>query len=232
MCWSLVFNPAIRRHQVVPLYSQAFGSLGAVVAWFRTAMAVQHIMTEVFGLPVMVYVDDCFWIAPSFEGQNMPTAGWTQCVCEYVVEYLLGWALDPNKTQVNERLTLLGLELQFGAKESTWILNPDKAAEWAQDIKTYLLQNRLLPAEASKLCGRLAFLNCYVFGKLGRALIRPIIWRQCQTFGGFSLTKRLRYALRCFQRALEEKWERKLPYESIKLLGKRWFTLTPSHMAQ
>ena len=81
MCWSLVFNPATRRHQVVPLYSQAFGSLGAVVAWFHAALAVQFIMTVVFGLPIMLHVDDCFWIAPSFEGQNMPTAGWIQCVC-------------------------------------------------------------------------------------------------------------------------------------------------------
>ena len=45
---------------------------------------------------------------------------------------------------------------------------------------------------ASKFCGRFAFLNAHVFGRLGRALLRPFIWRQQQSYGGAQLTKRLR----------------------------------------
>ena len=95
MCWSLVFDPCFSTRKVVPLFFQAFGSLGAVVAWYRTATAVQHIMTHLFGLPIMVYVDDCFWLAPKFEGPGKPTSAWIQCVFEYVVQFLLGWALEP-----------------------------------------------------------------------------------------------------------------------------------------
>ena len=212
LCYSLVFNPALQRHQVVPLYSQAFGSLGAVVAWYRTAMAVQHIMTNIFRLPVMIYVDDCFWLAPSFNRPEQPSAQWIQCVFEYVTQHLLGWSLDPDKSQVGDKLTILGLEIEFGPNDSRWALNPEKAAAWAQDIELYLQQDRLLPAEASKLCGRLSFLNSHIFGKLGRALLRPIIWRQGQLYGGYKLTKRLAYSLRWFHYALRDDWVRILPY--------------------
>ena len=36
--WGLVYNPDKGRHQVVPFFTQTFGSLGAVMARFRTAM--------------------------------------------------------------------------------------------------------------------------------------------------------------------------------------------------
>ena len=93
-----------------------------------------------------------------------------------------------------------------------WQLSPDKAIEWANQIKQYLDRNRLLPAEASKLCGRIAFLNSRVYGKFGRALIRPVIWRQTQPFGRVTLTKRLRNSLLWFLIALTENWARTVPY--------------------
>ena len=124
LCYSLVFNPELQRHQVVPLYSQAFGSLGAVVAWYRTAMAVQHIMTSILRLPVMIYVDDCFWVSPTFDLPAQPSAQWIQCVFEYITQHLLGWTLDQDKSQVGERLTILGLEIEFGPTESKWAFEP------------------------------------------------------------------------------------------------------------
>ena len=98
------------------------------------------------------------------------------------VEHLLGWKLDHTKTEIGTTITLLGLEVSMGEQASEWRPSRDKALEWAEDIQRHLDNDRLLPAEASKLCGRLAFLSSKVYGRLARALIRPIIWRQVQPF--------------------------------------------------
>ena len=47
--WALVFCPEDGKLKGVPLYIQSFGSLGAVVAWYRTAMLVQQLMQTLFG---------------------------------------------------------------------------------------------------------------------------------------------------------------------------------------
>ena len=73
--WALVYNPSLGRHQVAKLNTQTFGSLGAVVAWYRTARAIQTVMAEL-GLLVFIYVDDCFWVTPKYASDTAPNATW------------------------------------------------------------------------------------------------------------------------------------------------------------
>ena len=74
------------------------------------------------------------WISPKFEGPRKPTAQWIQCVFEFVVQYLLGWSLDLEKSQVHDHLAILGLEIEMEAQESSWVVSPDKAEAWIADI--------------------------------------------------------------------------------------------------
>ena len=76
LCYSLVFDPNIHEYVVIPIYSQAFGSIGAVVAWFRTSKLLQVMMEKISGLLIFCYVDDCFWTAPQFDNQNSPGVNW------------------------------------------------------------------------------------------------------------------------------------------------------------
>jgi len=123
LCWALVYNPELERHQVVPLYCQAFGSLGGVVAWFRTVAMIQSIMQDLFGLVVFAYVDDCFWVAPKFATTDgHPTAAWVAQMFESVVTELLGWRLDPDKAGVGACIVLLGLEVEMAKDWSSWRL--------------------------------------------------------------------------------------------------------------
>lgn len=66
LSWEILFNPKLGRHQVLPLWSHVFGSVGAVVAWFRTARFIQHVLESLFRLVTFWYVDDVFWAASSF----------------------------------------------------------------------------------------------------------------------------------------------------------------------
>ena len=143
LCWALVYNTDLQRHQVVPLYTQCFGSLGAVVAWYRTVSMIQNIMSELFGLVVFVYVDACFWVAPDYSSfQGFPTASWIATVFQEVVTGLLGWDLDNQKRAVGPKIVLLGLEVSMGKDSSLWKLDDNKAAEWIAYMETILDTHR------------------------------------------------------------------------------------------
>ena len=212
LCWALVYNPELKRHQIARLNTQTFGSLGAVVAWYRTARAIQTVMTEL-GLVILAYVDDCFWVTPKFDSADMPDATWFLRTFEFVTDYLLGWKLDPAKSAVGTCITLLGLEIDMQEDVSNWRLSPDKAEQWCKTIEGFLEADVLLPSEASKLAGRLCFMNSQIYSRLGRALLRPIIWRQIQQHGGYTLTRRLRWSLIWFYTALKANWTRRVPYQ-------------------
>ena len=165
------------------------------------------------GLVVLVYVDDCFWVVPKFQEADAPDATWVLRIFEYVTGHLLGWQLDPDKSAVGTQITLLGLEVTMGCTTSSWRLSADKSAQWCSDIANYLPQDYLRPSEASRLAGRLAFLNSHVYSRLARALLRPIIWRQTQQGGSYTLTRRLKWSLQWFYEALSAHWTREVPYE-------------------
>ena len=217
LCWSLVYNTDIGDFVAVPIHSQAFGSLGAVVAWFRTVKMIQALMQNLLGLVLFSYVDDCFWITPAYNGIEEPGAHWFSLVFEYLVTDLLGWKLDPEKSKVGAAITLLGLDVEMGKDASCWSLGNEKAKEWIQEMKGILEANWLAPAAASKLCGKLGFLNAHIFNRLGRCLLRPIIWRQIQTVGSYTLTSRLRFSLIWFIQVLSLELRKSIPYAPREL---------------
>jgi len=218
LCYALVFNPELARHQVVQLKSQAFGSLGGVISWYRTAMMIQTVMEKLFGLVIFIYVDDCFWIVPRFTTPCGKTSDdWVADVFEEVVSDLLGWKLDPEKRRTGSNIVLLGLDVRMRKEHSEWRLHDEKAKQWCDDIRWWLAHDRLTPADASKLCGRLAFLNGHIFNRMGRALVRPIIWRQRDEYGCTSLTPRLRWSLEWFMTVLQRRWCRRVPFTASLL---------------
>ena len=75
LSWALVYSPEAKKLQATRLNTQTFGSVGAVVAWHRTASAIQAIM-ESLGIVIFVYVDDCFWITPRHQDPQAPDAEW------------------------------------------------------------------------------------------------------------------------------------------------------------
>ena len=204
MSWALVFNPDVGRLQAVPLWSQVVGSLGGVTAWFRTARARENIMLSVFGIRLLLYVDDIFWAS---RGGRLPDgstqAAWLAKCFRTVPTDLLGWELDPAKESIGPMLTLLGLEVEVSDDISKWRVSQRKRTERAESVNRAFEDSSLAPGEASKLCGRFAFLNSRICNGLGRALLWPLIWRRRERSSCVRLTPRLRCALIWFLRVLE-----------------------------
>lgn len=212
LCFSLVYNPVEKKLQVIQLFTQAFGSLGGVVAWYRTAKMIQCIMQELFGIVVFAYVDDFFWVVPDGPAACDNTANFVLDAFKQVVNGILGWELDAEKEEVGDDMLLLGIQITLDEQVSKWRFNPSKAKEWANDFQKAMDEDSLPPALASKFCGRVAFLNSTVFNRLGRALVRPLIWRQLQRIGQVSLTRRLRHSLRWLIAVLRSNLCREIPY--------------------
>ena len=204
LCWELLFNPKLGRFQVLPLWSQVFGSVGAVVAWFRTARLNQHIFESLFRLVTFWYVDDVFWAATSVRLPcGLTQAEWIGNVFREVVSELLGWELDRDKERCGTQVELLGLNIKISENDVKWRLSERKRLQWIEDLLGVLEKNSLEAGHAAKFCGRFAFLNAHVFGRLGRALLRPFIWRQQHAYGNAALTNRLRLSCMWFVALLQ-----------------------------
>ena len=212
LCFSLVYNPEKEKLQVVQLFTQAFGSLGGVVAWYRTAKVLQHILLELFHIPVFAYVDDFFWVSVSPSSQR-DLAKFILDVFKAVVTRLLGWDLDPEKEDFGSEMVLLGVQIRMGAKSSYWSPSPIKADLWIEEFTQALDKDHMPPGLAAKFAGRVAFLNSKVFNRVGRAMVRPIIWRQHQSVGPFTISKRLRSSLTWFIAALTARFSREIPFQ-------------------
>ena len=128
-----------------------------------------------------------------------------------MVTELLGWELDPDKEDVGHTLQLLGLQITVDNFSASWRLGQAKRYQWMAELRNVLCSNLLEPGLAAKFCGRFAFLNAYLFNRLGRALLRPLIWRQKQQYGSHKLTRRLRHALLWFLSVLERGLSRVTP---------------------
>ena len=76
LCWCIVYNPELGRHKAAPLLSQSFGSLGAVMAWYRTAMLLQEALQVLFSVTTFIYVVNCFWVYPECPDGGGPDASW------------------------------------------------------------------------------------------------------------------------------------------------------------
>ena len=142
LCFALAWNPHEKRIQVFELYTQAFGSLGGVVAWFRTAKLLQTVMLKLFDIPVFAYVDDFFWVMPDMPGVEQSLADYVLEVFKEVITDLLGWDLDPQKEATGSELLLLGLQIRLGAESSHWKLDSQKAGQWIQDFQIVIWLQR------------------------------------------------------------------------------------------
>jgi len=212
LCFALVWNPHLKRLQVIQLFTQAFGSLGGVVAWYRTAKLLQTVMLELFDIVVFAYVDDFFWVMPDMPDVDQDAASYVLEVFKEVVTDLLGWDLDPKKEAIGSEIQLLGLQVRLDKECSLWKLNSQKAELWAKEFQAAIDSDSLSPSQASKFCGRLAFLNSNVFNRLGRALLRPLIWRQQCKYGTMRLTRRLVHSLRWYIAVLQRGICRQIPF--------------------
>ena len=73
--------------------------------------------------------------------------------------------------------------------------SPSRIAKLTELVKKALSENKLTPDEAAHLAGKLNFVCSWVFGGVGKALLKPVYSRQHTPFPQSSLNAPLRAAL-------------------------------------
>ena len=184
----VVWDPENEAWKVCDLLALPFGAVGAVLAWWRTATALRTVARRVFQSAVFYYVDDTHQI----EVHSTSKSG-KETFRE--VMRLLGWELDSgSSTAMCDRVKSLGCELHITHDSVHWTLTEEKKQKWIAAIDDALTSNALTSGAAAKLHGRLSFGTARVWGRVGRAALRPICRRQRHT-GDPQLSKELRRVL-------------------------------------
>ena len=198
-----------RQGQVARTYSQTFGSIGAGTAWWRVARALRTILRRVFHIPVFLYVDDLFALAPSIFSQSILYK------LRWILSDLLGWPTDDNKSAAGNVNIALGAQISIGNGKVQFYVPDVKKSQWLADLTRIWCDDWLHPEIASKLAGRLQWATCRIFNRCAKAVLRPIIRRQSHRDTDCSLAKRLRQAVCWFIQLLESHISRSIEFSSL-----------------
>ena len=163
----LVFDTDLNRWVTTTQHALPFGALSAVYGWERVGAALVAILRSI-GLPALRYVDDIFMAVPHQLGSLART------IMEDVIQ-ALGWHLEPDKTEgPTQQLTVLGVSITIDNKSIALQPDPIKVAVWLRQMQECIDQDIMHASTASKLAGRLTFAGQSIFGRVGRAHVRPI----------------------------------------------------------
>ena len=177
-----------------------FGSIGSVYGWDRVGFMLRSFARRLLKLPIMRYVDDYFG------ADHHACAEQALDVFSRLVRACMGGtAIKESKLAVGMPLTVLGVTIDvtmFGV-----LMTPDEAKchAWSIEIADCLCKGRLCPGHASKLAGKLAWVNAACFSKLGRTFLYPIFAQQRSKCCSISDGSALQTSLLWWLKALAEK---------------------------
>ena len=148
-----------------------FGSVASVMAWHRIACLLRAIGRRLLKLPLLCYVDDLFSVDRSCCAQEA-----LECFSRLVAACLGSGAIAEHKKECGNPLPVLGVDVTVSASGACFWPTKDKVCKWTVDIERFLGKRCLTDGEASKLTGQLQFGCQHIFKRLGRAMMRPLIY--------------------------------------------------------
>ena len=189
------------------LNTQPFGSRRAPSNWARVTNFFEFALRRLFKIWLGVYVDDCFTIETERTAANA-----LRVIKDFAS--ILGLELAPNK-QVGPIVSaqLLGARISLLPDRMKAEISDSRAAELVLSLREVLLSNKLSPASAAKLRGRLGFAQSLVFARHGRAMLQPFTRRQYSHFKRRPLlSAELRFAILWWIQTINENIPRTIPF--------------------
>lgn len=188
-------NIMVSEHATLP-----FGSVGSVYGWDRVGFMLRSFARRLLKLPIMRYVDDYFGA-----DHNACAEQALDAFARLVRACLGDTAIKKSKLGVGMPLTILGVTIDvtpFGVR-----MTPDEAKcqAWSIEIADCLRKGQLCPGQASKLAGKLAWVNGACFSKLGRTFLYPIFAQQRSKSSSITAGSALQTSLVWWLKALAEK---------------------------
>ena len=194
------------------IYAHCFGASAAVQNYNIVAEAIVYIPRHL-GIPVSHFFDD-FWVI-----ERESTIRSAEKVLQKLFEQL-GLVLEQGKTQfsndgedANQIILLGGM---FNLDEFLLDVPEEKRLARVEETRRVIATNRLSPAEAGKLRGKILFLVPLLYGMSNRRELSALAYRQYEhnVRKENALSERLVEALNKLLKALEKAKAREIPFEN------------------
>ena len=172
-----------------PSKSLLFGEAAAVSHYNNLSYALQSIWRRGLGIPSLGYFDDY-----SGSGEAPDAAEQLEDMVE--LAELLGTEFKKEKQQLGNTVEYLGLEIMVKNGKIMIGISEEKIKEIENTLHEALRTNKLPPATAAKLAGRLSWSQTQYFGRYGRAHIGAFYHRQHAPFHVETLNEQLKNSIK------------------------------------
>ena len=182
-------NPKVGKPAFFVMVGHSFGLVSAVYNYNRRSAAINEFLVSIFGLVAFSFYDDKY----GFEISE--TAGSAHEIAQLVHSWL-GAQFDEKKLQLSRDPTILGVT--YNLEQLVLEIKEARRQELVEEIEARLKAGLLDPGSAGKLKGKLMFGASQLWGKVGRAFLRPISERQYARFSsdeGFTIDEALKISL-------------------------------------
>ena len=192
------------------MVGHSFGLVSAVYNYNRRSAAINEILVNLFRLVAFSFYDDKYGFEP------MSTVRSAHEVSQ-AVHWWLGARFDAKKLQLSRSPTILGVT--YNLEEFVLEIKESRRSDLLEEIDGFIASDLLDPGSAGKLKGKLMFGASQLWGKVGRAFLRPISERQYARFPakeGFKLDAALALSLRHWGKLIESGPPRPIEFRAEK----------------
>ena len=185
-----------------------FGAKASPAGWGRLACFVAEVICEYLGIPVGCYVDDVYAVLPKSMARRAMLL-----IKETIT--MIGMRTDAQKEQgPAPALEVLGARVHTEDGKLVVEATEKRRLKLIKDLDEVLKNNRMTPAQAASIRGRLGYYVTLCFGKVGRGAAAPISRRQYGKNHALHLTNDIRECI--------EWWK-----EMVPALPRRSVRITP-----
>ena len=211
-------NPKSGNPSFFVMVGHSFGLVSAVYNYNRRSAAINEILVKLFKLVAFSFYDDKYGFEPMMTVQSAHEVA-------QAVHWWLGARYDAKKLQLARDPTILGVT--YNLEALVLEIKESRKRDLLEEIDGYLTSGLLDPGSAGKLKGKLMFGASQLWGKVGRAFLRPISERQYARFPvkeGFLLNPALSRSLAHWRKLIESGPPRPIEFKAKKISDAVIFT--------
>ena len=211
-------DPCSKKTAFFVMVGHSFGLVSAVYNYNRRSAAINEILVSLFGLVAFSFYDDKYGFEP------LDTIESAHLVAQQV-HWWLGAQFEAKKLQIGRQPVILGVT--YNLEEFVLEIKSSRRTDLVEEIEAILTSGLLDPGSAGKLKGKLMFGASQLWGKVGRAFLRPISERQyarSPLAEGFTLDDALRRSLERWLFLIREGPPRPIEAKRVKLADVVIFT--------
>ena len=185
-----------------------FGAVAAVNSFNALASFLTGSARRLFGACCGNYFDDHITVEPTFAGESAQVA-----LLSLASDLGFLFDLDEKHQKMAREFVYLGVSNDLRRTSEGIVLLkvlPARRKMLIQSCREFLEVDRMSPAEASSIRGKLFFAATSAYGRVGRAALQPFIQRQWSYRGSNRLTPALVMSLRFFVTLLNHMPDREI----------------------